>query len=279
MEKRSLNHIGIVIALVVCLASILFLRPVLSSPDFYRGTIESLDDKKATVMKLVASSAASSTLLTMIPDDICTPIANQLTDLSTVFLIILAVLYAEKYLLTSLGFFSTVALLPAICALFAIHCGGMGGGRIRGMMVKLLVLFIACVTVIPVGVGLSDRIEATFDESISNTINTALQSEEKVEKVEDNKNIFGKIADAASSAFKSVGDAVDTAKAILGNYVEAIAIMFITSCLIPMLTLFVYLKIIKYVFNYKFSFRDSVNRTMQYRMKRREKDGRRQVLS
>lgn len=48
------------------------------SPDFHKATIDSLEEKEKAVIALAASSAATSTLISLIPDDIGTPIANQI---------------------------------------------------------------------------------------------------------------------------------------------------------------------------------------------------------
>ena len=56
-----------------------------------------------TVLKLTASSTAASAGITAIPGDAGTPIAEKLADFSEYGILILCVLYAEKYLLSILG--------------------------------------------------------------------------------------------------------------------------------------------------------------------------------
>lgn len=59
----------------------------------HKKTIEALDEKKADILKLTATSAAASTAIAAIPGDATTPIANKLTDLTSYFLIILVVIF------------------------------------------------------------------------------------------------------------------------------------------------------------------------------------------
>ena len=61
------------------------------------------EKKKANVIALVVSSAAALTAVSFIPGDARSPIANKPLDLSSNLLIILAAVYLEKYLLTTLG--------------------------------------------------------------------------------------------------------------------------------------------------------------------------------
>ena len=75
-----------------------------SNPENHKKTIEALDEKKADILKLTATSAAASTAIAAIPGDATTPIANKLTDLTSYFLIILVVIFLEKYLVTLTGY-------------------------------------------------------------------------------------------------------------------------------------------------------------------------------
>ena len=70
----------------------------------WQKTIASLDEKKSTVTGLAAASISVSSAITLIPGDTATPIANELADLSTYFMVILSAVFLEKYLLTIIGF-------------------------------------------------------------------------------------------------------------------------------------------------------------------------------
>ena len=56
-----------------------------SSTEFNAKTIQSLDDKKTTVMELAAASTAASAAITLIPGDVGTPIANKLVRFEQLF--------------------------------------------------------------------------------------------------------------------------------------------------------------------------------------------------
>ena len=80
--------ICIVILLVFALLSIFVVSRYATSPESYKATIESIDEKKATVMGLTATAATASTALAAIPGDVTTPIANQIMEISSYLLIV-----------------------------------------------------------------------------------------------------------------------------------------------------------------------------------------------
>lgn len=59
----------VVIPLLIALISIFGVTKYASSAEFHRKTIESLDEKKTTVMELTAASTAASVTISMLPDD------------------------------------------------------------------------------------------------------------------------------------------------------------------------------------------------------------------
>ena len=63
------------IPIVIALLSFFVIARFTSSTEFNAKTIQSLDDKKTTVMELAAASTAASAAITLIPGDVGTPIA------------------------------------------------------------------------------------------------------------------------------------------------------------------------------------------------------------
>lgn len=92
----------------------LVISRVTSSPKIYSSTISSLDNKKETVMALSAAAATTSAAITLLPGDTMTPIADKMADLTSYFLIILCVIYLEKYLLPILGYLVFGILIPIV---------------------------------------------------------------------------------------------------------------------------------------------------------------------
>ena len=94
----------------------------LTDPATYAHTIEVLDQNRVTVLGLSAASAAASAAISAIPDDICSPLAQEISELTSWFLVILAVIYLEKYLLTILGAAACYLMIPVGCGALLINC-------------------------------------------------------------------------------------------------------------------------------------------------------------
>lgn len=246
--SRKLIYLAIFV--VVALVSFFALAQFASSPDTYSGTIETLDEKKANVMALMTSTTAASAAVTLLPGDIGTPIANKLVDLSSDFLIILAVIYLEKFLLTTIGYTAFAFLVPAACALLAISLftgeDSSAKGTMRGLGIKLAAFGLAMVFVIPVSVWVSDSIDNSFEASLE-AANSATQeatdaiSSETQELANEESSFIDGILEGAQNGWDSLTQgaqgALDSLGANLNTIIDTLAVMIVTSCLIPILVL------------------------------------------
>lgn len=238
MDKKILISIAALV-LVGCL-SVFWAGRTFTSPQTHRATIDSLDEKKETVMELAAASTAASAAITLIPGDTATPIADKLADLSGGFLIVLCALFLEKYLLTITGYASFYILIPLGCA------AGVGyllwrKGWLAQIGIKLAMLGLALSLIIPASVWVSDKIDRTYRQSIDSTIETAVNSANIIENNEKiNKGFI-------SGLTQSVSDAAENLEHVLNNFLEALAVMLVTSCVIPVLVLLFFVWVVKTV--------------------------------
>ena len=65
------------VLLLVAILSITVVGKYASAPENHQKTIASLDEKKQTVMELTAASTVTSALITLLPGDTATPIAEK----------------------------------------------------------------------------------------------------------------------------------------------------------------------------------------------------------
>ena len=114
------NIIIIVVAIVIGIISFTTLAEKYSEPETYTRTIHSLDEKRNDVIAMSTASAAISTGLTIIPGDVAGPIADELANLSTTLMIVLAAIFLEKYMLVLTGLVSFKILIPLACILSII---------------------------------------------------------------------------------------------------------------------------------------------------------------
>ena len=228
--------------LILALISMLVLTRISTSRDFHAKTIASLDDKKSTVMELTAASTAASAALTLLPGDTATPIAEKLADMSTYFLIVLCAIYVEKYLVTMTGYAAFLILIPLGCVLYAAGTG-LGRHTWERIAKKLALFGIAIALVIPASVKVSDLIEHTYQSSIQETVDAAKKATEEIQSSSDGQqdsdssDNSGVLSGIISGIKNGVSDISDKLEAVLNNFIEALAVMLVTSCVIPVLVL------------------------------------------
>ena len=265
-NEKQKKIIFALIPIVIALLSFFVIARFTSSTEFNAKTIQSLDDKKTTVMELTAASTAASTAITLIPGDVGTPIANKLADLSSYFLIVLSAIYLEKYLVTITGYAAFKILVPIACVFFSGYL--LWRKEILRVVAQKFLLFgLAVYLVIPASVKVADMIETTYASSIESTIETAKQTTDEIEsetgesgQVDDKSSNEKSKSDSDSDSkenaggffsglFNKVQEGVSTATAnvenVLNNFIEALAILLVTSCLIPILVLIFFVWLVK----------------------------------
>ena len=268
----------IIIALILAaLLSFNVVAKYASAPEHYKETIASLDEKKTTVIELTVAATATSALITLLPDDAGTPIAEKLADLSSYLLITLCAILLEKYLVTLTGFVAFKGFIPLACVLFAGNL--IVENRSINRLAARLLLFGFCIWgVVPASVKMSDLIDDTYHAQIEMTLEEAkgtqeiLESESgKAAEEQQNKNqsvdqandqstgvtgLWEKAKGALGSAKETVTSVVENVKLSseemlqkiehsLSRFMEAIAVMLITSCVIPILVLLLFFWLIK----------------------------------
>ena len=235
VKKKYSKKIAIVaILLVVGIFSMTIVSKVASDPAHHTKTIESLDEKKVTVLKLTATSTAAATAIAAIPGDATTPIANKLADLTSYFLIILMVVFVEKYLVTLTGYAAFFILIPIACLALA------AGVCLEKTFLKILAAKIAAAglvifLIIPVSMKVSDIIEQTYETSMEVTMEEA---QTIADEINENTDSEGNILEKAWKKIQGgISGVIDKGENLLNNFIETIAVMMVTSCVIPIVVL------------------------------------------
>lgn len=274
MMRAMYKSVVILIAVIFGVCSMVVFRPILSSTATYSHEMERLDSKRNDILALAAASSVASTLLTVSPGDVATPLANQLADLSKIFLIILSVVITEKYLLTLLGSMSTYLILLS-CAVIIVYNTCYRKQWVYNAIIKILILAVAFGTFIPISIKIMDKIEDTHKESIDRIVNNAIDSEKELEEESESSNknvgeiIAGAISDLGNTITGAAASAYEKAKESVGKFIEAAAVMVVTSCVIPLLTLVLYAFVIRYVFGLNFEMGSTAKKTLAHYRNRR----------
>lgn len=250
--ERPLLRYGIVALLIIAaLLSEFVGRPHFENVETWSGTIEVIDAKKNNVLALTTSTIALSAAISALPDDTGTPVAEQLTQLSGNLGIVLAVLYLEKYLLTILGFLSLGVLGPVAFALLAISL--LMHGRLTTshalftLGIRVPLVGIIAIAVVPASVWVTQRIDETYQISISQeeSEGSAEESKPTDSESQENKNFWDSIASGAAQLFSNLKDGIksvtDGVVEQVTNLIEGAIVMIVTSCLVPLLVLAVFL--------------------------------------
>ena len=244
-RERLLRNILICSLLILAaLFSFLFVAGRASSPQTHEATVTSIDEKIGTVLRLTASSTIASAGISAIPGDTATPIAEKLADFSEYFLLILSVLYAEKYLLTIIGAGAFKILLPAACVIAGLGLFWNPRALYR-LAVKFAFAAIALYLVIPLSIRVSDLIYDAYSQNIEATIESAENLSEEtgllMEAGED-QNLISRIMERLTESAEGL---TQKASDILNRFIETLAVMIVTSCVIPILVLLFFLWIIR----------------------------------
>lgn len=299
MNINKTKGITAIILLLVAILSVTVVGKYASAPENHQKTIASLDEKKQTVMELTAASTVTSALITLLPGDTATPIAEKMADVSGYLLIVLCAIYLEKYLVTITGYVAFTYLIPIACDLWILNLF-FENATVRKLAEKLAVFGLAIFLVVPASVKISDLIGDTYQAQIQETIDEAKNTQNILENsstdssatgtetdgntatenaTEDTaktntgnttgnnstggifgygSNLFDMAKDALSDAKETVTNAVENVaisseelvkkvENSLNHFIEAVAVMIITSCVIPMLVLLLFFWMVKIV--------------------------------
>ena len=240
---KSITKQKAVLAAAMILAAVLsfaVLAGALSAPSLHAGTINALEEKRDTVMGLAAASAAASAGITLIPGDVATPIADKLADLSSAFLVVLCAIYLEKYLVTMTFYVAFRYLVPAVCLLLVVNLFWQRDWLQR-LMVKLVAFTVVICAVVPASMGLSGMIERTYSDSIGQTIASTEQAVESMENAagdeEESGGLGGLLDQVVSGVTQAAEQVTEQVKTLLSRFLEALAVMIVTSCVIPAVVL------------------------------------------
>ncbi len=243
--NRTLKKILITALLIlIAVISALPVADMMSSGETNAWIISSIDEKVDTVLKLTSSSALVSAGISAIPGDTATPIAEKLADFTQYFLLILCVLYTEKFLLSVIGVAVFRVLIPCACVLAIIGVYRMP--KLMGRLAfKIFVFAVALYIVIPLSVGISDKVYDSFDSAIENTLVTAQEFTDdtsELAEAENDSSLLGKIMDKLSETTSGLAS---KAADILNRFIETLAVMIVTSCVIPILALVFFIWFVK----------------------------------
>lgn len=243
-KELVIKIVWVVVLIALALISIFVISPKASSVEFHQKTIQSLDNKKLTAMGITTAASVAALTIDAIPGDFTTPIASQVAEIGTYLLIVVGAIMLEKILLTLTGSLTFSIIIPIACALFLIYIF-LGNIKLRELAIRLAVFGLVIFYIIPVSVKITDKIEADYKETIQYAQNIDVVVEEKAES----GNWFDNLVENTKN---SVNNVIEKLKQILNEFIDAVAILIITTCVMPILMFMFVLWVIKFMFGITF---------------------------
>lgn len=251
-HETAIRIIALIFCVIFAVLSIGAASPYFSSPQTHMKTINKLDEKKSDATTITSAITIASLGLSALNEDTATPLAEELADLTGPLMLIVCILYAEKFLLTTTSFISFTYLIPVACALMSINIF-IPKAYLRNLAFKILVFAVAIVLLVPTSVKLTGMIEETFEDSIAAAVNKAKNLAYEIIKADANEEagFFKKLFEGISDTVTFV---IDTSKTGLSIFIDGIAVMLITTCAIPLLTLLLFSWLMKTLFSVQIRF-------------------------
>ena len=285
-EKKTVL-IQIAAALLIAAFSLFGAARIAASPNLYAKTNEYLDEKKVAVLELAGAAATASLAVSALPDDLGTPIANELADLSGYFLLIVSAIVFEKYLYGIAGAVVFQYLIPIACALY-ILCVLLGNNSFRKAAKKLFAFALAVFLIVPASVKISCIIEEKYNCSASETVASVAQDAAEIAEDDTQQETGGQteektwwsgIADALSNTAEKLKNSVtETASSVkeklntlLSKFIDAVAVMIVTSCIIPIAVLLVLMWLLKLIFSLDWDIKGDTEGLIARQREKREK--------
>lgn len=247
-----------------------------SSADSYSGSMETLKEIQGQAMGMTASAAGLATIAAAVPGDATTPIANKLMDLAGYMVIVYVAITVEKYLLTLTGLVAFKILVPlgllalAVTMVFLHDRKGLAE-RICQVAVKCMLLGVLLWALVPVSLWTTNLIQQTYETAYADSTAAAEESAREQETgdagsseaddADDEKSsLWGfldevrvKAGEAVEKAGSAADEKVAELKLALNRMIEGIAVMIVTTCVIPICVLLLFLLLLRTVTGMNFS--------------------------
>ena len=238
----------VIVLLVIAILFITVIGPFLSKPTTYLGPIEYLTKKSANALAISAGSSAISIVITAMPGDTGTPIANKLADLAGYLVVVASIITAEKYFITTIGFIASTIVIPLSC-LCMIICILLQHGfrrKLAEWSIRLFAFGICIALIIPLGCACGLAVDSIDKEAFDNALHTADQASVMIDKanLSLNEKNEAEIEKALSDYIK--GNSLLTwANNAFTKCVTVFSKMLITTILLPVLMLIAFIWAVK----------------------------------
>lgn len=242
----------ILLAVLIAVSSVSILAYKVPEHRYVKETLDSLEESRTTIMEFSGATIAVSLAITALPDDFGSPLASTLTDMNKYFVFIFAVLYVERLIVVEGMKLSFVYIIPIACILYILAVLS-GKAFFKNFAAKLMVLGLAIVFVIPISTHVTEKVCDDYLVYVDETIAEADAGAEKVNEImasgEEGTTVFDKLTDAFKTAIQGISDLLTYFENVLKKCVNSIAIMIVTTFVVPLLVLLLFRWLLKELFS------------------------------
>lgn len=244
---RAILAIGLLLAIIL---SMTVVSRMASDPEWYEQTLTDLNKKEATVLALTTAAVAASTAIAAVPGDTTTPVADEIADVTSSLMIVLTIIFIEKYMVTILGYAAFMFVLPAAFVMLLIWLFNKKDFLFRWGL-KIAALGMIMWAVIPLSSHVSVLIERTSQVKYEAAIEEAEQITDEInENTDEEGSVLSNFWEKLTGGVTGL---VERGKALFVHFLESIAILLATSCVIPVAVVFVMVGVIKLIFGVQIS--------------------------
>ena len=253
-DEKTLKKILLVLLLVfLAVFSIFVCANKATELGFFSNSVEKLDETKDTVMKFSGATLAVSVGITLLPDDYATPLAEELAELSEYVILILGMLFLEKMIVLEGVPMVFAYVIPCACLFYGLYVLTKKE-TFKSFGTKLVALSLAVVLVVPCGTALSNRLGAGYMGYVQDTFSTAETGADQVDEISSTGNadasFFDKVSNVFQTAISGVKELFDYFSNLVKKCIHSIAILVVTSLVIPVLTFVFLLWLINQLFQF-----------------------------
>ncbi len=249
MMKVVMKILALFLAIVV---SQLVLADKVAKTEYVTTSEESLEESRNRVMAFSGATLTASTAISILPQDWANPVANSLADMNKYFVFIFATIFLEKLILVEGIKISFIYIIPAACILYMIYVISHKD-KLKEWAVKIMILGASIVCVIPISTHFTEMVGADYMEYVDETIAEANAGAEKIYEVdtenEDKEAVLSKLENIFASAFQGVKDLFTYFNQLLSKCINSIAIMIITTFVLPFFILLFFKWLLKELFS------------------------------
>ncbi len=242
-EANAKTLVKVLLAVFFILLSIFVLAYEVPKCKFVQETVESLEKSRNQIMDFSGATITTSLAITALPDDFGTPLADTLADMNTYFVFVFAVIFVEKLLMIEGIRLAFMYVIPVALVLYILGLL-FTKDRVKAFGTKLFIFGMAVVLVIPISTHFTEKVCADYLVYVDETIAEANDGAEKVNEImsttQDETTIFDKLSNAFKTAMKEMSDLLDYFKNVLKKFVNSIAIMIVTTFVLPLFVLMIF---------------------------------------